>query len=478
MTQRPALQPPQPPDGGPAHEPARTPRLVGLIGLIPTALALIAEAAWVAVVAGLLQAFARHPPVLGYGWFLGATIAGVASVRVLEARAGDRWPVLVAVLAIATGALGWLVAPEVRALLVDQGLAAIGPAIAANIGGWLGSVAFVRGVAHARPPADPRRIGNVLGLAVPGLAALALVGGMVGEPFRGLFLVEAQGEVVLFLLAGITALALARLGLVATGAAVDWRRNPAWLALLLVLLAITALVAVATSLYAGPAIVMLVSAILTPLLIVGFFVGFDRRSFAILLLSVVGTAAVATLLQLFAASNTAQPQPGPADPVVPLPPDQSGAVPVAFGALGLLLAVAVVAILVLARLWLRRPRDEDPLVPETREIDRGELDDGRPRRRRRLLRRRSVPRDAVAAYRALLEDLERYADLRRRDGETPAEHAARLRADGHGRLALELLAADYALVRFGGRGLTPAESRRAVARARRLARDLPSSPTA
>ena len=41
---------------------------------------------------------------------------------------------------------------------------------------------------------------------------------------------------MLFLLAGITALAFARLGLVATGAAVDWRRNPAWLALLLLLL--------------------------------------------------------------------------------------------------------------------------------------------------------------------------------------------------------------------------------------------------
>jgi hypothetical protein len=161
-----------------------------------------------------------------------------------------------------------------------------------------------------------------------------------------------------------------------------------------------------------------------------------------------------------------------------VPPDRSAGVPVAFGVLGVLLALAVVAILVLARLWLRRPRDEDPLVPETREIDRGEQDGGpRRRRRRSLLGGRGAPRDAVGAYRALLEDLERHPALRRRDGETPAEHAARLRAEGHGRLALELLAADYGLVRFGGLDLTPPETRRAIARARRLARELPASRT-
>jgi hypothetical protein len=473
VTLRPSLEPPQPADGGPATAPRRA-RVAGAIGILPTALALIAEAAWVTVVAGLLQAFTLHPPVLGYGWFLAATVLGLGATRLLEARVGSRWPAVAAALALATGAIGWLVAPEVRAILAAGGPGAIGPAIAANIGGWLGAVAFVRGVAHARLPADPRRIGNMLGVAVPGLAALAIVGGMVGEPFRGAFLGEAQAEVVLFLLAGITALALSRLGLVATGAAVDWRRNPAWLALLVVLLAITALVALAMSLVAGPAIVMFLGAIITPLLIVGFFAGFERRSFLILVLALVGAVAVATLLQLFAAANPTPPPAAVPDASPAVQPEPAAGVPMAFGVLGLLLALAVFALLVLARLWLRRPRDEDPLVPETREIDRGEVDDRRRRRRRRsLFAPRRGPGDAVAAYRALLEDLERHEDLRRGDAETPAEHAARLRGRGHGRLALDLLAADYGLVRFGSVELSAGETRRAIARARRLARELP-----
>jgi multisubunit Na+/H+ antiporter MnhC subunit len=443
-----------------------------VIAALPTALVLVAEAAWVTVVAGMLQAFTLVPPTLGYPWFLLAAVAGLAAARGLETRAGDRWPLVVAVLAIATGLVGWLLAPDVRAVLAAQGLGGLGDAIVANIGGWLGAVAFVRGVAHARLPADPHRIGNLLGLAVPGLAGVAILGGMVAEPTRGAFLGEAQVEVLVFLVAGISALALARLGLVASGAAVDWRRNPAWLGLLVGLLAVTAVLAIAVSVFAGPVIVAGLGALLTPLLIVGFFVGFDRRSFMILVLSVLGTAAVATLLQLFASQN---PSPPPATPAGGVPTDSAvvATTPIAIGVLGIVIGVAVIAILLLARLWLRRPREEPSDVPETREIDRGERDaDPRARRRGRFSRRPAV-RDAVAAYRALLEALETEPDLRRRPEETPAEHAARLRDHGRGDLSLDLLAADYGLVRFGGHALTPREHRRAVTRGTTLRRRLP-----
>jgi hypothetical protein len=442
--------------------------------VLPTALALLAEAAWVTIVAGMLQAFTLHPPTVGYPWFLLAACAGLVAARILDARGVERAPTIIAALAIATGAIGWLLAPDVWAILATEGLGGLGRAIAANIGGWLGALAFVRGVAHARLPADPHRIGNMLGIAIPGLAAIAILGGMVGEPSRGRFLAEAQGEAIVFLLAGIAALALARLGLVASGAAVDWRRNPAWVALLLVLLGATAVLAFVVSVAAGPFIVMGLGALLTPLLVVGFFVGFDRRSVTILLLSILGTVAVATILQFFAASNSAPP---PTPPAGDVQPDlgAGASTPVVLGVLGIVLGIAVIAVLVLARLWLRRARDEEPDVPETREIDRGEWDAGaRPRRRGRFARRPS-PKDAVAAYRALLEDLEQYPALRREQGETPAEHAARLRGAGHGDLSLELLAADYGLARFGAVELTPREHRRALARAAALRRRLSSS---
>jgi multisubunit Na+/H+ antiporter MnhC subunit len=441
--------------------------------VLPTILALVAEAAWVAIVAGMLQAFTLHPPVVGYPWFVIAAYAGLLTARILDGKAAERIPTVIAGLAIATGAVGWLTDPEVRSILESRGAGGLGPAVAANIGGWFGALAFVRGVAHARIPADPYRIGNMLGIAIPGLAAIAIVGGMVGEPYRGRFLAEAQAEAVVFLLAGIAALALARLGSVATGAGVDWRRNPAWLGLLLVLLGATALLALVVSLVAGPFIVMGLGALLTPLIVVGFFVGFDRRSITILLLSIVGTAAVAAVLQLFASGKSTPPPTLPAGGVVTEP--ATAGTPIALGVLGILLGVAVLALLVVARLWLRRTRDEEPEIPETREIDRGEWDTLAGPRRRGRFARRAAPRDAVAAYRALLQDLEAYPSLRRLPGETPAEHAARLRAAGRGDLALELLAADYGLARFKGVALTPREHRRALARAAALRRRLPAS---
>jgi hypothetical protein len=76
----------------------------------------------------------------------------------------------------------------------------------------------------------------------------------------------------------------------------------------------------------------------------------------------------------------------------------------------------------------------------------------------------------------LLEDLASREGVRREDGETPAEHAARLRESGTGAFGLDLLAADYGLVRFGGIRLTEAEERRAVRRAGILRRRLDPVP--
>ena len=85
---------------------------------------------------------------------------------------------------------------------------------------------------------------------------------------------------------------------------------------------------------------------------------------------------------------------------------------------------------------------------------------------------RPRPADAVAAYRLLLEDLAPHPAVRRDEGETPAEHAGRLRGAGSGGLSLDLLAADYGLVRFGEVRLSEAEERRAIDRASSLRRRL------
>ncbi|TMF36653.1 MAG: DUF4129 domain-containing protein, partial [Chloroflexi bacterium] len=138
---------------------------------------------------------------------------------------------------------------------------------------------------------------------------------------------------------------------------------------------------------------------------------------------------------------------------------------------GLLLLAATVAVLILIAAWMRRTRaPHDDLVDEIRTIDRGDAP-GAPRRWPPRARR-AEPADAVQAYVALLADLARHPAAGRRPGETPAEHAARLRSAGAPSLALDLLAADYALARDAGLTLSAAEDRRGIERWRILRRRL------
>jgi hypothetical protein len=432
---------------------------------VPLVLALIAEAAWIAVLAGLLEAFALHEPVTGVPELLLAAAAGLLAARVLGPRLGERWSAAAVALAATAGAIGWLAAPEVRELLRANGTDALGPALAANPGGWLAALAFVRGMAHARLPVDPQRMGTLLAIGVPGLAVAAIVGGMIAEPWRGRFLATAQLQVLLFLVSGIAALALARLTQVAGGVRIDWRRNPAWLVLLGSLVLVVAVAAAWIAASAGSTIATVVGAMLIPLLVVGFVVGFDRRTLRIAGISLLVVAALGIIVR--ALTSRAGPAPGAAEGASPQTQgDPVAQSTIALGALVLVLVVAALAVMVLARMWLRRSRGEAGADDEERTIDRGGYM-GRPRAPRRTAYtfRRARPTDAVGAYLALMASLDGRRPVARGEGETPAEHARRLRASGHGTLALDLLAADVGLARFGRVELRRAEHRRAVARA-------------
>ena len=368
---------------------------------------------------------------------------------------------------------GWLASPEVRAILGERGIDAIGAAIIANLGGFVAGVAFLRGVPYARLPPDPRPIGTALAVGTPGIALAAIVGGMVGEPWRSAFLDQTTGEVVVFLVAGIASLTLSRLTLVGSGSgagSVDWRRNPAWLGLAALLLAGIAVTAFATSAVAGPLIVTALGVAIPSLLVLGFFVGFDRRSIRIVAICAAIALFIAQLLKVLGARPRRPP--GAADAVARAADradrdhaDDAGAGRDRRRARG--------------RRGHRADHPVDAAAAGRRgRRGRGSLD--RPRRRdrpgaarpaaARVAPGRRRPADAVAAYRELLEDLAPRPGVRREDGETPAEHASRLRDAGAGALGLDLLAADYGLVRFGGVRLSDAEERRAVRRASILRR--------
>lgn len=447
-------------------------RLVGrVVALIPVALLLLAEAAWIWVLAGLVQEFTLHDRGLELVILVAAVAAGLVAARLLVPRLGARWPVAALLLIVVAGAAGWLSSPQVRDLLATGGLPAIGPALGELPAGWLAGLALLRGFALARPDLDPRPVGRLLGVGAPGLVGAVVLGGMVAEPWRARFLADAQLGTVLFLICGLVALALARLGEIGLGWGFDWRRNPAWVGFVIVLVLGIAFVALPVPLVSGPAIRLLIGLLVVPALIAGLVVGYWRQTVRTIGLAVIAVAVVLAILRLFAGSGTkpppdAQAGGGAAGSAATTPTE------VAVVLAGAGIVVVIVVILVLAWLWMRRVRPlEDPLE-ETRVIDRGEDQPGAgPAGWRRLLPRiRSQPRDAIGAYLALLEALERRPAVRRNQSETPAEHAHRLRAAGRSGLSLDLLAADYALARFGGAALTLREERRAVLRGRRLGR--------
>lgn len=434
--------------------------------LVPLALALLAEAAWIAVLAGLLEAFALHDPVTGVPELLLAAVVGLLAARTFGPRLGDRWSRVAVGLAFVAGLVGWLASPEVRAILRAEGTDGLGPALAANPGGWLAALAFVRGMAHARLPVDQQRVGTLLALGVPGMAVAALAGGMITEPWRTAYLAAAQGQVLLFLVSGIGALSLARLSQVGRGALVDWRRNPAWLLLLFGLVAVTGLAAVWIGTTAGNAIATAVGALIVPLLAVGFVLGFTRRSLRIMIIALFVVTGIGILVRAFAPGNPLPPSAVP-PPIEPPQGNPDAQTSIAIGGLVIVLLVAVVAVMLLARFWLRRSNSVAVVDDEERVIDRGgdvQADRG-SRRRRPRFGRPPRPTDALGAYLALLASLDGRRPVARGQGETPSEHARRLRQAGHGTMALDLLAADVGLITFGRIDLGEAEHRRAVARA-------------
>ncbi|HEY8439438.1 MAG TPA: DUF4129 domain-containing protein [Candidatus Limnocylindrales bacterium] len=433
--------------------------------LVPVPLVILAEAAWISIVAGLVQEFVLRPPQTSIPELVAAVLAGLAAARVLGSRLGSRWPPVALVLVCVGGVVGWIVSPAARDALRDG----IGPGLGANPGGFLVGVAVLRGMAHARFPLAEDTVGRLLAIGAPGIAIAAIVGGIVSDPYRTRFVEDTTVAAVVFVGSSVLAVVFTRLAIVGLGHGLDWRRNRAWLGLVIVVLAAAVVFALPVATAAGVIVAVIAGLALGPIFVIGLASGLDRRGRRI----VIGVALIATVLYVIMRLGLT-PNVNPAagtrtGPVLPGDVDRI----VSFGIGGLLAFLGAVAVLLLVAVWMRRSRfDDDLAVVETRTVDRS----GEPTARRPSWRphRSSDPGTAVAAYIALLRDLERHPELRREPSETPAEHAARVREAGYAGIQLDLLAADYALERDGGRALTAAEDRRGVLRWRRLRTALPA----
>lgn len=439
--------------------PARAARSGGYLDLVPVALVVVAEAAWVSVVGGFIQEIRLQAPVLGIPAMIAFVAAGVVAARTLGPRLGRAWIGVGLLLSVLAGAIGWLIAPEARAALLAGDPAT---AIGQNPGGWAAGLAVLRGYANARFPVTVATVTRMLELGIPGLALIAVIGGVVAEPWRTIFLTDTLVAAVVFVACGTLAASFARQRTMGSDGR-DWRRNRAWLGLLAGAVGAASLVAIASSGVLGQAIPALIGILFVPFVIVALALGTNRRTFKIIGLF---TAVAVGLFVLVSSIPPAEPTPPPAGggDGLPTTPETDPVVLLSLGGLGL--ALTIIALLILIRLWMGQVGAIEADADEIRTIDHG---DG-PTADRRTRRRRGgpTPTDAVGAYVALMDDLDRHATVRRDPAETPAEHARRLRDDGLGDFSLDLLAADYALARFGGVGLSAGEDRRAVGRWRRL----------
>ena len=146
-------------------------------GAVPLVLAIIAEAAWIAVVANVINEYFLRHPVLEIPAFMAFVAVGFIASRRIAPSVGSRWPAFVLIATIAAALVGVLWAPAARdalALPFPQGLTEM---LGANPGGLLAGLAFIRGVAwgHAGLPLPEDKLVRLLsgGLIVVALAAVA-----------------------------------------------------------------------------------------------------------------------------------------------------------------------------------------------------------------------------------------------------------------------------------------------------------------
>lgn len=453
------------------------PLLITVLEWVPIGCAVVMEAAWITVLAGLVQEYALRHPVVHLGWTVAFVAAGVLAARAFSARIPERWPALGLLLVVAGGIAGVLLSPGSRAALASGDPAT---ALTTNPGGLLAGLAVLRGFPHGAPHLAFGTIARAVFAGVPGLAVSAALGGMVADPWRTEFLTDAAIATGLFMGAGILALTFAGFAEVRPSGAPAWRGNPTWIGLLLLAIAGLLEIVIPVSALGGPliatALQVVVGIALVPLALVALLSGAGvglRRT----LLYVGGAAVVVWLLSLAPAGSPADGTAtgagagGPAsDPAI----ERLGVI----GIGGIALVLIIIGTLLIVRAWMRRaPALETGDPTDTRSFDIPDGETWRPRAPRRRLGRLATPRTAPEAYVALMTELADRADVHRDAAETPSEHARRLRearSAGDAGLQLDLLAADFALGVYGAVPLTAAETNRAIARWRNLRRRLRS----
>jgi hypothetical protein len=337
---------------------------------------------------------------------------------------------------------------------------------------------MLRGFAHGGERLAVDTVGRGLFLGIPVIAVAATIGGLVDDPWRSAFLVNAALAAIVFVAAGLLTLALAALADIRRTGTTTSQANPVWIGMVVLTVAALLAVAVPIGLAGGPSIVVTLQAVIAgaiaPLAIIGLVIG-GRAAIRRLVLIIGGTVFIAWLLSFAPRGGLTGPTSGGSGAGSTAPDVVIGPVGVA-SISGISVALATVIVFLLIRAWMRRQEPLPEEILDTRSSDLPASDAASPvPRRRRRLPWTAAPRTAAEAYLALVEDLRDEPDVRRKPAETPTEHARRIREEQVERevgIGLGLLAADYGLATYGGRALSPAETRRAIGRWQLLRRQL------
>ena len=437
------------------------------LGWLLPVLAVMAEGALLAVVYVAIETAIDHrPPLLGP--FELAAAAGIAALAVHR-----RWidpdvqPNRFLVLLFGLGAIGWLWSAEVRELvLAGDPLAAI----PLHPGGWLMLVAGMRGVGRGRD-IDDRALTRLVLLGVPALAVPWIIGQLGSGELRDVFVEAAFVASLSFVTSGFIAAGLARLREIGRETGIDWRRNRSWLATVFGVLLVVLALGIPASIMLGLPGDAVARGILGPVLTL----------FGYVFIGILSLAAVMAALLARTLRSMGLALPEPLDPdtlpnIEEIRAYTTEDLSEAIAGLAAVWVVVLVVLLVLGRIWLRRRRRRAPSSAREERSFRFPDRSFRVRGPRIATRPTRAPiraTDAVTAYLAALQELgRRRTSDAPRPHETPRTHARRLDAGRE----LDALQADYALVRYGGRRLTPAEHGRALGRWQRLRQRIRTSP--
>ena len=392
---------------------------------------------------------------LGVPAFAVSVVLGLVLARRLRHASWERYLLVLPGAAILAGAVGGWLAEATAGAPADP-LSVLG-----NAGPWLLGIGVLRGTAHAELDDEAYTVDRLLRIGMPGLAAFWIVAAAGGLPGNAEYTATAFGATLTFVSSALLALGLGRLGELRVEA-IDQAARRRWLALLFGVSGLVLVVGLPLAAVLEVPLVTVLAGASGPIATVLVLVFVALAAPIIVILS--------AIIDWIGPLNF-----GLSIPAIHIATGNGSSVPpdvltVVAWVIGVIAAADLLAILVVLAAVLRRRRKRRLAgAPELREAEPVGI--GLAFRIPRLRPHRrpgGTPGNAVDAYRLALALLAG-RDEGRRAGETPREHATRIRATEVGP-SVGRLAADYQLAALGGRRLSSAEEHRAHDRWRRIRR--------